>query len=173
MDYCALSDLSALTHGERLLLRTARALALDIDCRGFRSQFEDACGWAGPEAFRALSVFIAQVGLKGRRRLTISLPGDARVTSDEDLLLAAFASAQAEDYRGLEAGLRRLLGCEAQRPMGAAACMVGQALAMNGLALSWRHVAARWAADDWATPESAAADWAAAPIRSAASPPSA
>ncbi len=172
MDHRALSDLSALTHGERLLLRTTRALALDIDCRGFRSQFEDACGWAGPEAFRALGVFIAQVGLKGRRRLTISLPGDERVTADETLLLTTFASAQAEDYRGLEAGLRRLLSCEAQRPLGAAACMVGQALALNGLSLPWRHAAALWAADDRESPESGA-DWAAAPIRSAASPPSA
>jgi hypothetical protein len=132
------ASLALLSEGERLLLRTIRALALEIRCRGFRAPFEAACGWAGGEAFRALEVFVAQVGLKGRRRLSIGLPGSGYVSLDEALLLAAFASAQSEDYRDMALCLRALLGCEPQPPLAAAVCLVAEALAMNGLMLRWR-----------------------------------
>lgn len=147
MQSCALSsNLSGLSQGERLLLRSVRALALGIRCRGFQTQFEDACGWAGPEAFRALGVFVAQVGLKGLRRLAIALPGAEAVTADETLILLTFAAAQAEDYRGLQMSLHGLLRREPQHPMAAAACLVADTLALNGLLLRRRDTAADWAA---------------------------
>jgi len=148
--------LSTLSQGERLLLRTLRALALDIRCQGYRSQFEEACGWAGPEAFRALAVFVAQLSLKGRRPLAAGLPGAERVTVDEGVILSAFAAAQAEAYRDLSATLHQLLGCEPPHSLAAAACLAAEALALNGLML--RYAAA------------VQADWGAAPVRSAALP---
>ena len=129
------SHLSVLSGAEKLLLRTTRALALGIRCHSFRVQFELACGWGGSEAFRALAVFVAQVGLKGRRRLRIALPGVQHVDPDEILLLEVFATAQAEDYRDLDITLERLLGCEPQRPLAAAACLVAETLTLNGLVL--------------------------------------
>ncbi len=62
------------SHGERLLLRTIRMLALQADCRGQRCCFEAACGCAGEEAYRTLEVFVEQLRLNGQRRIAISAP---------------------------------------------------------------------------------------------------
>lgn len=124
-----------LTHGERLLIRTIRLLALTAPCHGLRGLFEQACGCAGHEAYRVLEVFLQQLGTWGRRRLVLSVPADPRTTDDEALILDAFGCAQAEDYRSLDERLAGLLGVEPPPALGAAACLVAQALAMNGLVL--------------------------------------
>lgn len=127
-----------LTHGERLLIRTLRLLALTAPCHSLKGLFEHACGCAGHEAYRTLEVFLQQVGLRGRRRLTLSVPADPRLTADEDSLLDAFACAQAEDYRSLDERLTGLLGGAPPPTLGAAACLVAQTFAMNGLLLRVR-----------------------------------
>src|SRR5688572_30658465 len=115
-----------LTHGERLLVRTLRLLALTSPCHSLKCLFEDACGCAGHEAYRTLEVFLQQLGLRGRRRLVLSVPADPRLTDDEATMLDAFACAQAEDYRSLEERLTGLLGAPPPPALGAAACLVAQ-----------------------------------------------
>lgn len=122
-----------LTHGERLLIRTIRLLAPQAACHGLQGHFEQACGCAGVQAYRALEVFLQQLSLRGRRRLTLSVPSDARLTGDEALLLDVFGCAQAEDYRSLDERLVDLTGVRPSVAMGAAACCVAETLALNGL----------------------------------------
>ena len=127
-----------LLHGERLLIRTVRLLALTAPCHGLRGHFEQACGCAGEEAYRTLEVFLQQLCLRGRKRLTLSVPTDPRLTSDELVVLDAFGCAQAEDYRSLDERLTGLVGGEPPMALGAAACVVAQTFAMNGLLLRAR-----------------------------------
>lgn len=125
-------------HGERLLIRTVRLLALTTPCHGLRAHFEAACGCAGEAAYRMLEAFVQQMALRGRRRVQLSIPADPRLTDDEMLVLDVFGCAQAGDYRALEERLRGLLDAQPPFPMGAAACMVAETLAMNGLMLRAR-----------------------------------
>jgi len=128
----------SLFHGERLLVRTVRLLALTTPCHGLRAHFEAACGCAGDAAYRMLEAFVQQMALKGRRRVQLSIPADPRLTDDEALVLDVFGCAQAGDYRSLDERLRGLLDAPSPFPMGAAACMVAETLAMNGLMLRAR-----------------------------------
>jgi hypothetical protein len=127
-----------LFHGERLLVRTVRLLALTTPCHGLRAHFEAACGCAGEAAYRMLEAFVQQLGSRGRRRVALSIPADPRLTDDEALILDVFGCAQAGDYRALDERLRGLLDAQPPFPMGAAACMVAETLAMNGLMLRAR-----------------------------------
>lgn len=127
-----------LFHGERLLIRTVRLLALTTPCHSLRAHFEAACGYSGQAAYRMLEAFVQQLGVRGRRRVTLSIPADPRLTGDEALILDAFGCAQAEDYRSLDERLHGLLDAPPPFPMGAAACMVAETLAMNGLMLRAR-----------------------------------
>jgi len=127
-----------LFHGERLLIRTVRLLALATPCHSLRTHFEAACGDAGQSAYRMLEAFVQQLGARGRRRVTLSIPADPRLTDDEALILDVFGCAQAEDYRSLDERLQGLLDAPPPFPMGAAACMVAETLAMNGLMLRAR-----------------------------------
>jgi len=127
-----------LFHGERLLVRTVRLLALTTPCHGLRAHFEAACGCAGEAAYRMLEAFVQQLALKGRRRVQLSIPADPRLTEDEALILDVFGCAQAGDYRSLDERLRGLLDAPPPFPMGAAACLVAETLAMNGLMLRAR-----------------------------------
>lgn len=124
-----------LSHGERILIRTIRLLALQTVCHGLRGHFEEACGCAGPEAYRTLEVFLQQLVVRGRRRFVLSVPSDVRLTPDEALLLDVFGCAQVEDYRALDERLAGLTGAPAPAAMGAAACFVADAMAMGGLRL--------------------------------------
>ncbi len=135
---CATLDLeSELLQGERLLLRTIRLLALRAACPALRRLFDDACGCGGGEAYGALAVMMQQLGVHGRRRIDLAPPG-GQPTADERVLLEAFARAQVDDYRGLEASLEDLSGAEAPASMGAAACVVAEVFAMAGLMLPLR-----------------------------------
>jgi len=124
-----------LTHGERLLIRTVRLLALHTPCHGLKAHFEAACGCAGVEAYRAVEVFLQQLRRHGRRRVALSVPSDPRLTGDEALVLAAFASAQAGDYRSLDRWLTTLLSAPPPAALGAAACLVAETFGLNGLVL--------------------------------------
>lgn len=138
-----------LSQGEHMLLWAFRASAFGAgDCQLVRRQFEEACGPMGLEALTALTVFVRELGLLGRRKITLAAPGSYRLTRDEQSVLAVFASAQAEDYPRLDAHLAWLLADAPRAPFPAAACLVAQALGMNGLVLRLptveaEHVAAQ------------------------------
>lgn len=125
-------------HGERLLIRTVRLLALATPCHGLKAHFEAACGCAGEAAYRMLEAFVQQLAVKGRRRVRLSIPADPRLTDDEALVLDVFGCAQAGDYPSLDERLRGLIDAPPPFAMGAAACMVADTLAMSGLMLRAR-----------------------------------
>ncbi len=132
-DHARFCDLS---HGEHMLLWAFRAAAFGAgDCRLVRRQFEESCGPLGIEALTALTVFVRELGLSGRRKITLAAPGSYRLTRDEQSVLAVFAAAQAEDYARLDAHLAWLLADAPRSPFPAAACLVAQALSMNGYLL--------------------------------------
>lgn len=132
-DHVRLSDL---TQGEHMLLWAFRATAFGVGgCELIRRQFDETCGPLGLEALTALTVFVRELGLTGRRKITLAAPGSHRLTRDEQSVLAVFASAQDEDYPRLEAHLAWLLADAPRAPFPAAACLVAQALSMNGLVL--------------------------------------
>lgn len=133
-----LSPSDSLFHGERLLIRTVRLLALTEPCHGLRGHFEAACGCAGEAAYRMLEAFVQQLALRGRRRVALAIPADPRLTEDEAVILDAFGAAQAGDYRTLDERLGGLLGAPPPASLGAAACMVAETLAINGLMLEPR-----------------------------------
>ena len=138
----AATDADRLSHGERLLIRTVRLLALTAPCHSLQGLFEDSCGCAGHETYRTLEVFLQQLGAWGRRRLILSVPADPRLTLDETCMLDAFGCVQADDYRSLDERLMGLLGAAPPPALGAAVCLVAQTFAMNGLLLR------TWAAPD-------------------------
>jgi hypothetical protein len=128
--------LSALTRGEHMLLWAFRASAFGAGrCGMVRRQFEDACGPGGAEAINALMVFVRELALQGRRRISICAPGSHRLSRDEQLVLAVFATAQAEDYQRMEAHLAWLAGSEPSHAFGAIACLIADTFALNGLIL--------------------------------------
>lgn len=130
------AHLRDLTQGEHMLVWGVRAMAFEVGaCPLVRRQFERACGMAGFEALNALEVFVRELARRGRRKVTLCVPGSYRLSRDEQLVVAIFAAAQAEDYARLEAHLAWLLADACQPPFPAAACLVAQAFAMNGLIL--------------------------------------
>ena len=129
-------QLADLTQGEHMLLWGFRAVAFGrSDCRLVRQTFDDACGPIGREIRTALSVFVRELGVTGRRKVSLGAPGSFRLTRDEQLILAVFAAAQAEDYPRLEAHLTWLTAEGPRAPFPACACLVAQGLALNGLLL--------------------------------------
>lgn len=124
------------SQGDRLLLRTVRRLALQSACHGLKDGFEVSCGCAGPEAYRALEVFVEQLRHNGQRRIVLSVPMARMLTHDEQTILAAFAAAQHDDYRELDARLTDLTGAQPPASLGGAVCLVAQVLTMQGLLIS-------------------------------------
>jgi hypothetical protein len=124
--------------GERLLVRTFRLLALGSACHRLRPYFAFTLGYAGEEAYRAVLVFVQQLSLAGRRRIVLSAPPARGVTADEVTILAAFAAAQADDYRTLDACLEALIAAPPPASLGGAVCLVARVFEMQGLALAVR-----------------------------------
>jgi hypothetical protein len=147
----AISLCDSLFHGERLLIRTVRLLALNDPCHGLQAHFEAACGCAGEAAYRMLEAFVRQLALHGRRRVRLAIPADPRTTDDEASILDAFGAAQAGDYRSLDERLTGLLGAEPPASLGAAACAVAEILALNGLMLNVRPAPDAFIPAPWAT----------------------
>ncbi len=119
-------------HGERLLIGAIRRLVRRGDCTVATAAFETACGWAGQDACRTLAVFLQQLALHGRRRLTLAMPFDPAVTADERTILHVFGCAQLGAYDGMDRALTDLLGVTPPASLGAAACVVADLLAING-----------------------------------------
>ncbi|MCR5878443.1 hypothetical protein [Phenylobacterium sp. J367] len=127
-----------LTCGERLVLCGLRLMAADAACTTLQPRFDEACGCAGGQALRGLEVFVQQLRRHGRRKIQVSPPAPGRPTADERLVLQVFASAQADDYRSVDAALAQLIDDEPPGALGAAACLVAEAFQMNGLVLPVR-----------------------------------
>ena len=125
-----------LSHGDRLLLRTLRLLALRTACHSLRPHFELACGCAGGEAYRALVVFVEQLRVTGGRRIELSAPPAPTLTADERTVLAASAAAQMDDYETLDVRLADLTANQPPPSLGGAVCLVAQVFAMQGLRLA-------------------------------------
>lgn len=120
--------------GERLLLKALRQIALfPRECRPLSAAFEEACGYAGVEALRALEVFVLGLAVHGRRRIELNYPTVSSVSSDERLILEIFGGVQAEAYASAEGGLLRLMGAEPNVLLMSAAALVAQALELQGL----------------------------------------
>lgn len=135
-DTDAPSQLGDLLQGEHMLLWAFRASAFGAgDCHLIRRHYEESCGPLGLEALTALQVFVRELGVSGRRKVTLAAPGSYRLTRDEQSILALFAAAQAEDYVRMEAHLAWLLADQPRAPFAAAACLTAQALGMNGYVL--------------------------------------
>ena len=130
------AHLRDLSQGEHMLVWGFRAMAFGVGgCSLVRRQYDRACGVMGPEALNALKVFVRELAIRGKRKVTLCVPGSFRLSRDEQLIVAIFAAAQGEDYARMEAHLAWLLADACQPPFPAAACLVAQAFAMNGLIL--------------------------------------
>lgn len=133
---CETPHLRDLSQGEHMLVWGFRAIAFGVGvCPLVRRQYEQACGVTGSEALNALEVFIRELARRGRRKVTLCVPGSCRLSHDEQLIVAIFAAAQIEDYPRLEAHLAWLLADTPRAPFAAAACLVAQAFNLNGLIL--------------------------------------
>lgn len=144
--------LCALTRGEHMLLWAFRASVFGAGrCGLVRRQFEDTCGPGGGEAINALLVFVRELALQGRRTIGVCGPGSLRLSRDEQLVLAVFGAAQAEDYPRMEAHLAWLVGAEPAHAFGAVACLIADTFALNGLILRVPDIAP--APEAWAAPD--------------------
>lgn len=123
-----------LLSGELLLLRALRQIALGRgECRLVQADFQEACGYAGAQALRALEAFVLGLALHSRRKIELHYPGFRGVSGDERLLLEAFGCAQAEAYASARERLRRLMKDEPRFMLMSAAALVAQALEFQGL----------------------------------------
>ena len=133
-----LEDLGRL---EQMLVWALRTIAIGHgDCPALRQTFERACGEMGERALQAYIILIKYVGIAGRRRLQVQIPGSRYVSADEARFLGVLAVAQrtlhGHDEAQLKARLNRLLGDEARPVFLAAAQVVAQALNLGGHVLA-------------------------------------
>ena len=128
------ADLRQLTPGGRMIVWALRATVAGLeDCPLMRKQFSDACGPGGEEARAAFGLFVRQLGMWGRRKVSVGTPGWLGMTRDEQLVLAVFDAAQRGHGPKLRAHLTWLTAGSETAPMLAAVLMVAQALSMSGV----------------------------------------
>lgn len=142
------ADLRDLGYGEHLVVWGFRALASGRgDCPVVTREFRQACAHLAAGTRAALAVFVRQLALQGRRPVALAPPGCLTLTRDEQVVVAVFAAAQAQDQPRLDAHLTWLLARPPGPPFAAAASAVAQALALNGHSLRLAPVAAPRAQD--------------------------
>jgi hypothetical protein len=126
-------DLRDLDYGEHLVLWSFRALASGRgECPVTRREFDHACGALAGEARNALFVFVQQLAMRGRRSITLAPPGCLSITRDEQLLLALFAAAQANDEDRFSAHFSWLAAAPNAPPFFEAARVFTVALGLKG-----------------------------------------
>nr|QQZ50957.1 hypothetical protein JKL49_06950 [Phenylobacterium glaciei] len=114
---CETAHLRDLSQGEHMLVWGFRAMAFGVGaCPLVQRSYERACGVMGSEALGALQVFVRELARRGKRKVTLCVPGSYRLSRDEQLIVAIFAAAQMEDYPRLEAHLAWLLADACQPP---------------------------------------------------------
>jgi len=123
-------DLRDLAHGEHLVVWSFRTFAAGrIDGPVAARVWRDACGPLADAARAAVTVFGQQLAVQGRRAVVLAPAGRLTLTRDEQLMLAVFAAAQADDERRCDAHLTWLLGRRPEPPFVACARLVAHALA--------------------------------------------
>lgn len=125
--------LFGLGHGEHLLIWSLRHMAAGrAACPLIVREFADACGAQAEQALAAFAMFFATLARAGRRRLVVAPPGSVGLSTDERLLLAVFAAAQAGAASRLQAHLAWLARPQVHARLEAAARVVAAALRLNG-----------------------------------------
>lgn len=135
--------LEDLSRPEHLLVWALRALAVGHgDCPLVGRTFDKACGARGGQALTAYLALVRYIGLTGRRRLQVHVPGCPCVSTDEKAIVGVVAAAQdslagaGEDL--LKMRLRFLVEGEPHPAFILAAQTVAQALKLNGQRLPLR-----------------------------------
>ncbi len=107
----AMADtIQGLSRPEHLLVWALRAIAIGHDdCPILGQTFERACGPMGMQALGAYLVVVKTIGMIGRRRLRVHVPGCPCVSQDEKAIVGVISAAQASLADGDETLLRMRL----------------------------------------------------------------
>jgi hypothetical protein len=136
-------SLEDLSRPEHLLVWTLRAVAVGRgDCPLIETTFNKACGPRGGQALTAYLALVRYIGLTGRRRLRVHVPGCPCVSTDEKAIVGVVAAAQ-DSLCGAGEGLlkmrlRFLVEGEPHAAFILAAQTVARALKANGQSLPSR-----------------------------------
>lgn len=96
-----------LTRPEHLLVWALRAIAIGHDdCPLLGQIFERACGPMGVPALGAYGILVKTIGMIGRRRLRVHVPGCPCVSLDEMAIVGVVAAGQQSLTHGDETLLR-------------------------------------------------------------------
>lgn len=129
-----------LSRSEHLLVWALRAIAVGHgDCPLIAQTFARACGPMGGHALQAYFALVKFIGMSGRRRLRVHVPGCPRVSHDERTIVGIVAAAQGST-RGPEETLlgmrlRFLVQGEPHQSLLCAAQEVARVFAANGYIL--------------------------------------
>jgi hypothetical protein len=135
--------LEDLSRPEHLLVWALRALAVGHgDCPLLETTFSKACGERGAQALTAYLALVRYIGMTGRRRLRVHVPGCPCVSVDEKAIVGVVAAAQ-DSLKGAGEGLLKmrlkfLVEGEPHPAFILAAQTVAQALKLNGQSLPLR-----------------------------------
>jgi len=127
-----------LSRPEHLLVWALRAIAIGQgDCPLIAQTFAKACGPMGGRALQAYFILVKLIGMTGRRRLQVHVPGCPCVSPDERAIIGVVAAAQdsvlgSSGEKPLEMRLRFLIGCEPHRSFLFAAREVAEVLEASG-----------------------------------------
>ncbi len=136
-------DVRDLRRPEHLLVWALRAIAVGhADCPAVRQAFNAACGPAGDMARMGYVLLVRQIGVTGKRRLKLHMPGCVCLSPDERAIVAVVAAAQDAIRTGhderLRAHLRWLVEGEPAETFLNVAREVAGAFQDNGLRLPLR-----------------------------------
>ncbi len=100
-------DVRDLRRPEHLLVWALRAIAVGhADCPAVRQAFNAACGPSGDMARMGYFLLVRQIGVTGKRRLKLHMPGCICLSPDERSIVAVVAAAQDAIRTGDESRLR-------------------------------------------------------------------
>ena len=120
--------------GTGLVMMSFRACALGrTECCAIVEGYERAFGLDGPATLSDMQNLTSVLGNDGRRKLTITAPGCARITADELSIVAMFAAAQADDAAGRDAHLLWLLAKSPGRQVSALVSRIADTFGRHGL----------------------------------------
>jgi len=132
-----IGSLEDLGRPEHLLVWALRAIAIGHgDCPLVSRTFAKACGPLGGQALAAYFALVRYIGMTGRRRLQVHLPGCPCVSVDETAVVGVIAAAQhpgcgsGETLLGMR--MRFLVGGEPHEAFLSAARAVAGVLAASG-----------------------------------------
>ena len=130
--------LQELSRPEHLLVWALRAIAIGHeDCPLLCQTFNRTCGPMGWQALTAYGILVKTIGMTGRRRLCVHVPGCQCVGEDEKAIVGVVTAAQESldrcDERRLRSLLQRLIEREPAESLVFAAQAVARILESSGL----------------------------------------